>query len=423
MLEFPDVVRGTYAHILEHDSLIQFQSYFDTLVQDANRVNTISLSTANALFDIALIISFFRKSFCWVRSYSSLSRERPRTFHLWDLVSHSRASRWILMHCILFNRFDLLRGVINLASVLSGVRLRYRLKNAAKCLIPFDWINSVSSLQRDNTTQKIFVTNRPDGKSLVILGNCLWNQQPHVSTAYMLNSFSEHWVVVKHGNLSRKEHELFSFLCFNDPRTMHLCLPLAAAIDPHVGQRAYVFPIGRDLMSLLEVHDSFSMPLFRSRWTKAVVRDVLSALDFLHASCHQAHMDLSPENVILNAHKSSGTYQLIDFGCLTPIFEPFPSCARHGKKGFMAPERFTVPNNSVSPVACDLYAVGAIAWTVLTNSMPYAEGMPSKVIESALLSEEETAFLKKAMHLVPAERGTAQALLRHPWLKAQATQK
>jgi serine/threonine-protein kinase len=118
-----------------------------------------------------------------------------------------------------------------------------------------------------------------------------------------------------------------------------------------------------ELLDGRDLNDLAPMP-----WPRVceVLRGVCSALAVLH-SRRQVHRDISPRNVRCT---TSGQPKLIDFGAMATMGQPAPVV---GTPSFMAPE---VVNGLSLDGRTDLYAVGALAYWLLTGSAAY----PARVI-------------------------------------------
>jgi hypothetical protein len=135
------------------------------------------------------------------------------------------------------------------------------------------------------------------------------------------------------------------------------------------------------------------------------------------------HRDLKPANVLLTAH---GTPKVTDFG-LAKRLDAGPglteSGAIVGTPSYMAPEQARGKTKEIGP-ACDVYALGAIFYELLTGRPPFRAETPLDTVLQVLQDEPvapsrlqpklprdlETICLK-AMAKTPARRyATAQAL-------------
>lgn len=98
---------------------------------------------------------------------------------------------------------------------------------------------------------------------------------------------------------------------------------------------------------------------------RAVVRELLDVLAFVHRS-GLVHCDVKPSNVRVTPE---GRVVLLDFGLARPLRRAAGAFA--GTPAYAAPEQLA---GTVTP-ACDLYAVGALAWELLVGHAPFGTGV------------------------------------------------
>jgi len=114
-------------------------------------------------------------------------------------------------------------------------------------------------------------------------------------------------------------------------------------------------------MELLEGRDLSQLGQVPWRRVCALLRDVASALTLLHAR-RLLHGDLSPRNVHCTRE---GHAKLLDFGAMAAMG---PSELLVGTPGYVAPE---VLQQLPLDARADLYALGALGYTLLTGRAPY----------------------------------------------------
>jgi tetratricopeptide (TPR) repeat protein len=106
---------------------------------------------------------------------------------------------------------------------------------------------------------------------------------------------------------------------------------------------------------------------------------LLHALAYLHR-CGIVHRDLKPENALC----SRGVLKLIDLGLAAPLGRlPDESEAAGGTLAYAAPElvRGAAPNERT-----DLYAVGVIAYELLTGRVPFDARSPAQLLQAVFQS-------------------------------------
>jgi serine/threonine-protein kinase len=138
------------------------------------------------------------------------------------------------------------------------------------------------------------------------------------------------------------------------------------------------------------------MPLGRAL---GLLRGVLAGVEALHAAC-VLHRDLKPANVMLT---TEGRVVVMDLG----LAQPFgPGCRGEpdvviGTPAYVAPE---LADGSTSPldVTSDVYALGVMAFEMLTGRLPFA-------------SKTVTGMLTKQLHMAPPRPSTLRVDLPE-WL-------
>lgn len=106
-------------------------------------------------------------------------------------------------------------------------------------------------------------------------------------------------------------------------------------------------------------------------------RELLAALLEALAHAHArgiVHLDIKPDNVLLSA----GQPRLTDFGLARSIGEVDGRVC--GTPAFMAPEQIRGDWRAVGPWT-DLYALGCLAWTLLTGAPPFGSAPAQRVME------------------------------------------
>ena len=165
-----------------------------------------------------------------------------------------------------------------------------------------------------------------------------------------------------------------------------------------------------------------------SRILRLFVR-ICQAIEFAHAQGY-CHLDLKPGNI--NVGEYGDTY-VLDWGLARTvdsnghvISEPC-AIATAGTPGYMAPEQIT-PEAGTQGIKSDIYALGALLYTLVTTKSPAAEQpreivfqqtltgtfpRPSEAAENAeLIPESLVAVILKAMAPNPVDRYTSVRELR-----------
>ena len=100
--------------------------------------------------------------------------------------------------------------------------------------------------------------------------------------------------------------------------------------------------------------------------TKYILRQLSSALSYLHEEKQIAHLDVKPENILIQP--STGIIRLIDFGAAQRITQDVHSTFS-GTKQYASPEiLFTGHYN---PVAADIWAFGVTFYKMVMGHIPF----------------------------------------------------
>ncbi len=102
-----------------------------------------------------------------------------------------------------------------------------------------------------------------------------------------------------------------------------------------------------------------------------VLLEMAQALAWVH-QCGLMHLDVKPENFLLQRQGSSYAVKLTDFDLCRPRDSHGPR-RQLGTPGFMAPEQFL---QKLSYQASDVFAFGLIAYQLLTGKHPFSGTTP-----------------------------------------------
>ncbi|MGE5334686.1 MAG: serine/threonine protein kinase, partial [Nitrososphaerota archaeon] len=149
------------------------------------------------------------------------------------------------------------------------------------------------------------------------------------------------------------------------------------------------------------------------------LRQIASALDYAHRQ-GVIHRDVKAVNVLLDQH---GEAYLADFG-IARIFE---RSAQHlddtaatpltqqgqiiGTPACMAPEQFT--GGAITP-QLDIYALGVLAWQLVTGSLPFVASDPLQLALQHLNTPPPSARALRPDLPEPADAALRKALAKHP---------
>jgi serine/threonine protein kinase len=143
--------------------------------------------------------------------------------------------------------------------------------------------------------------------------------------------------------------------------------------------------------------------------TTRILRDVVSALAYAHGR-GVIHRDVKPDNVLL----SGGVAVVTDFGVAKAVSASSGS-GEHtgltslgvalGTPAYMAPEQATASPNTDH--RADIYALGVVAYEMLTGSPPFGGRSPQQVLAAHVVEEPEPVERRR-----PAVPPTLAMLIR-----------
>lgn len=151
-----------------------------------------------------------------------------------------------------------------------------------------------------------------------------------------------------------------------------------------------------------------------SRLTKMI----LEAISYMH-SLNIAHRDLKPENILFDKF---GNIKIADFGLSTKVDSPMVSnfC---GSMGYISPECFI--SSFYDPKKCDLWALGVIVYSMVTNMIPWEVKDTKKLFKTmesenymlpSFLSTNCQSFISSLLKADPHKRMTIDECFQHPWI-------
>ncbi|XP_039890053.1 kalirin isoform X3 [Simochromis diagramma] len=156
------------------------------------------------------------------------------------------------------------------------------------------------------------------------------------------------------------------------------------------------------------------------------IRETLEALEHLH-TCRVAHLDLKPENIMVNLHSPMPSIKLIDFGDAVQL-----SAHRRyvhlllGNPEFAAPE--LIRGAPVS-VATDMWSLGVLAYVMLSGVSPFLDESPEETCINICrldfcfpdeyfcnVSQVARDFVSSLLQQDPRKRPSATSCLQHLWV-------
>ncbi|XP_062258384.1 kalirin isoform X2 [Platichthys flesus] len=156
------------------------------------------------------------------------------------------------------------------------------------------------------------------------------------------------------------------------------------------------------------------------------IRETLEALQHLH-TCRVAHLDLKPENIMVDLHSPTPCIKLIDLGDAVQL----SSHRRYvhlllGNPEFAAPE--LIRGTPVS-VATDVWSIGVLAYVMLSGVSPFLDESPEETCVNICrldfcfpdeyfrdVSQAARDFVMSVLQQDQRKRLSASSCLQHPWV-------
>lgn len=184
-----------------------------------------------------------------------------------------------------------------------------------------------------------------------------------------------------------------------------------------------------------ELYDRIQQKRFYSESdAKLLVKNLLEAVAFVH-SRGIMHRDLKPENILLVSKVSNTDIKVSDFG-LAKLSKDYPrrlprSHSICGSDFYLAPE---VIKQEEYGREIDIWAVGVVAFVVLSGSLPFYNTVLHKLYRQIVerdisfvdsvwrnISAGAQDFILRMLQVRPGDRLTSEQGLMHPWLRGAAS--
>ena len=160
---------------------------------------------------------------------------------------------------------------------------------------------------------------------------------------------------------------------------------------------------------------------------RIIIRQLLTALSYLHYTCDICHRDVKPENIMFTNKNDINELKLLDFGLSADSFESKNYLENCGTLIYMAPEQI---NNLIYSKAVDVWSVGIILYMLLNKGKNpfYIKGdTQEKIIKNitnnnitfsndCLISNMGKHLINKLLKKNPSYRYTIRPALEHPWI-------
>ena len=158
----------------------------------------------------------------------------------------------------------------------------------------------------------------------------------------------------------------------------HIVTLLSAGEDEELVYYTMPFIVGESLKSALDRNGPLNI-----RDVVRILYDVVDALSYAHEQ-GVVHRDIKPANIL-----RSGSHALVtDFGVAKALNASMPSSAMTstgmaiGTPAYMAPEQLA--GDPTADHRIDIYAVGLLAYELLTGKSPFAASSPQAVLAAVL---------------------------------------
>ncbi|CAJ0965630.1 unnamed protein product [Ranitomeya imitator] len=156
------------------------------------------------------------------------------------------------------------------------------------------------------------------------------------------------------------------------------------------------------------------------------IRDIMSALQYLH-SCRVAHLDLKPENLMIDLRIPLPRVKIIDLEDAMPITGHYYIHQLLGNPEFAAPE--IIKGTPVS-LATDIWSLGVLSYVALSGVSPFLDESSEETCVNicrvdysfpleyfACVSQAAQDFVRATLQEDARWRPTVATCLLHPWLQ------
>jgi serine/threonine-protein kinase len=163
---------------------------------------------------------------------------------------------------------------------------------------------------------------------------------------------------------------------------------------------------GQDLSACLAENGAFDLAQ-----TRDILSQVASALHYAHNHGDKGivHRDIKPSNIVLDAY---GNIKIMDFGIACPPQDKEVNI--EGTPSYLAPE---IIRGDLLDGRADIYAMGVMAYHMLTASLPFSAATLSRLLHMQLqqtppdirntcpgIDEELAGFIESALSKEPQDR-------------------
>jgi len=161
---------------------------------------------------------------------------------------------------------------------------------------------------------------------------------------------------------------------------------------------------------------------------REIIKQLLSALSYLHYLCDICHRDIKPENIMFPEKNNNSFIKLLDFGLSSNEFETKLKMQNCGTLTYMAPEQIS---NLRYSKGVDIWSVGIVLYMLLNKGKNpfYKKGDSTSILinninnknvefdlENCPVSSMGRHFIYKLLEKNPSYRYTVRLALNHPWI-------
>lgn len=203
---------------------------------------------------------------------------------------------------------------------------------------------------------------------------------------------------------------------------------------PHIMRLHDIFASSAEMVLILELiqgGELFDFIAEKELLTEAeaieFLKQLLQGVSYMH-SCHIAHFDLKPENIMLSQKDvPNPRIKIIDFGLAQKLEEGVTFKSLCGTPQYIAPE---VINYEALSSATDMWSIGVITYILLSGLSPFQGETDAETLSNVVsgtyefeeryfsqTSEMAKDFIRQLLVKDPGTRMTASECLIHPWIK------
>ncbi|XP_048850160.1 triple functional domain protein isoform X5 [Brienomyrus brachyistius] len=202
---------------------------------------------------------------------------------------------------------------------------------------------------------------------------------------------------------------------------------------PHLVRLLDTFETATSYILVLEMADQGRLLDYIVSWgnlteekVAAYLREILEALHYLH-NCRIAHLDLKPENVLVDQSGGQPVIKLADFGDAVRLGSTHYVHPLLGSPEFAAPELVL---GETAVLASDVWSVGVLTYVLLSGASPFLDesaeetclnicrldfSFPDDYFQG--VSQGARDFVRLLLRSEPSRRPPTSLCLQEPWLQ------